>query len=546
MAGRRAAARCSEKSVSNSLSCKQNANALSALLRDAVTMITGAVSALHARSLSVSTSRSSSSPRTRSTPIASSSPRASALVSSEARALPSSPRARAYSRGSRPSVVVYAFAASAAAPDEMNDAVPIKTTARLSPDARRVVLLCAVTMLLASADRTIFSLGSLAIARDLSLSMSTVGLLQSAFFWGYGVTQILGGVAADRFGGAKVLLAGLGLWSVGVAMIPAATLTPTPVAVIVAARVLFGAASGCMMPASAAAVALSVPAERRSSSLSLIFTFFNCGSAFGLLLAGSLIQTVGWKAVFLAFGAVGVAWSAIGLATVPESAKKGKVRQSSSRGSEREGDDGRPGGWLSLPGWMYPQLGALAWCHVCINWGFFILQSWLPVYLAKELGFSLGGSGLASALPWFLTAACSFSSGQIADILVARGWERWKVRRLMMNIATIGPATALMLLPAARSPVVAVFLLAMMLGTQAVSIAGYHSYVQDVLPSRAGSFLGMTNTLGVIAGIVANLFVGYVVETTGGFRLVFLVTALVYASSGVVWNLSARGRVMFA
>lgn len=509
-------------------------------------MMTGAVSALHATSVSVSTSRSSSSPRTRSTPIASSSPRASALVSSEARALPSSPRARAYSRGSRPSVVVYAFAASAAAPDEMNDAAPIKSTARLSPDARRVVLLCAVTMLLASADRTIFSLGSLAIARDLSLSMSTVGLLQSAFFWGYGVTQILGGVAADRFGGAKVLLAGLGLWSVGVAMIPAATLTTTPVAVIVAARVLFGAASGCVMPASAAAVALSVPAERRSSSLSLIFTFFNCGSAFGLLLAGSLIQTVGWKAVFLAFGAVGVAWSAIGLATVPESAKKGKVRQSSSRGSEHESDDGRPGGWLSLPGWMYPQLGALAWCHVCINWGFFILQSWLPVYLAKELGFSLGGSGLASALPWFLTAACSFSSGQIADILVARGWERWKVRRLMMNIATVGPATALMLLPAARSPVVAVFLLAVMLGTQAVSIAGYHSYLQDVLPSRAGSFLGMTNTLGVIAGIVANLFVGYVVETTGGFRLVFLVTALVYASSGVVWNLSARGRVMFA
>ena len=135
------------------ISWKKNANALSALLRDAVTMMTGAVSALHATSVSVSTSRSSSSPRTRSRPIASSSPRASALVSSEARALP---RARAYSRGSRPSVVVYAFAASAAAPDEMNDAAPIKSTARLSPDARRVVLLCAVTMLLASADRTIF------------------------------------------------------------------------------------------------------------------------------------------------------------------------------------------------------------------------------------------------------------------------------------------------------------------------------------------------------------------------------------------------------
>ena len=288
--------------------------------------MTGAVSALNARSSSTSTPRSWS-PRARSRPAASPSPRPSALVSSEVRAgalvtptYPSPRRTRAHHRESRASVAVRA---AAAASDDMDDGAPIKTTERLTPDAKRVVLLCAVTMLLASADRTIFSLGSLAIARDLSLSMSTVGLLQSAFFWGYGVTQVLGGVAADKFGGAKVLLMGLGLWSVGVAMIPAATLTPAPIAVIVAARVLFGAASGCTMPASAAAVASCVPAERRSSSLSLIFTFFNCGSAFGLLLAGSMIQTIGWQAVFLAFGAVGIAWSAIGLTALPQSARKG-------------------------------------------------------------------------------------------------------------------------------------------------------------------------------------------------------------------------------
>lgn len=65
---------------------------------------------------------------------------------------------------------------------------------------------------------------------------------------------------------------------------------------------MFGAASGCAVPASAAAVASYVVPERRSSSLSFIFTFFNCGSAFGLLLAGGLISTLGWQSVFLAFG----------------------------------------------------------------------------------------------------------------------------------------------------------------------------------------------------------------------------------------------------
>ena len=50
-------------------------------------------------------------------------------------------------------------------------------------DSRKIVFLCAVAMLLASADRTIFSLASMAIAEDLSLGMNTLGWLQSAFLW---------------------------------------------------------------------------------------------------------------------------------------------------------------------------------------------------------------------------------------------------------------------------------------------------------------------------------------------------------------------------
>lgn len=70
------------------------------------------------------------------------------------------------------------------------------------------------------------------------------------------MTQILGGMAADRFGGARVLLTGLGLWSLAVCLIPASTVPGSPFPpfmVIVAARVLFGMASGCAVPACASA-----------------------------------------------------------------------------------------------------------------------------------------------------------------------------------------------------------------------------------------------------------------------------------------------------
>ena len=102
----------------------------------------------------------------------------------------------------------------------------------LPRDARRVVLACSPAMLLASADRTIFSLAALAIASDLALSLPDLAHLQAAYLWGYGLTQTISGFAADAFGGARTLLLGLALWSLAVAAVPLAALAPDPLAAL--------------------------------------------------------------------------------------------------------------------------------------------------------------------------------------------------------------------------------------------------------------------------------------------------------------------------
>ena len=91
----------------------------------------------------------------------------------------------------------------------------------------------------------------------------------------------------------------------------------------------------------------------------------------------------------------------------------------------------------------------------------------------------------------------------------------------------------------------AVALVAGTLATQAVAIAGFHAYQQDVAPARAGAFLGVTNTLGVFAGIAANFATGAILQKTGAFDLVFVVTALVYLSSGLVWEKNMLGKPLF-
>ena len=405
-----------------------------------------------------------------------------------------------------------------------------------------LVLALGVAMLLASADRTIFAAAALSIKAELGMSMRDVATAQSAFLWGYGATQLVAGAASDRFGGARTLLGGLFCWSLAVASTPLSALANAPTMALVASRFLFGAASGCALPASAAAVAAHVPAERRSGALSAIFAMFNCGSAFGLAAAGGLIATYGWQAIFYSFGAFGAVWAVGAWASMPADVKAWRGPATSSK-AEIVDENGEP--MTELSSEIATQLLALLWCHVVVNWGFMILQSWLPIYLANDLGMSIASSGVVGALPWIFTAFMSFSSGQVADRLISGGMERWKVRRLAMNIATIGPALGLFALKFTSVPSVALVCMVATLGLQAVAVAGYHSYLQDVAPSRAGAILGFTNTVGVGASIVANMVTGASVEATGSFAETFMLAASLYLSSCLVWNYFLKGQTLF-
>ena len=68
--------------------------------------------------------------------------------------------------------------------------------------------------------------------RDLFSVYSQQGTILSAFFWGYMLTQVLGGFASDRIGGERVMLAACVLWS-------SVTLL-TPIAILLSAYSSYG------------------------------------------------------------------------------------------------------------------------------------------------------------------------------------------------------------------------------------------------------------------------------------------------------------------
>eukprot|EP00249_Psilotum_nudum_P018729 c26936_g2_i1 orf=599-1537(+) len=76
-----------------------------------------------------------------------------------------------------------------------------------------IVLLCFFAFLLCNMDRVNMSIAILPMSAEFQWNSTTVGLVQSSFFWGYLLTQIAGGIWADSIGGKQVLGFGVIWWS---------------------------------------------------------------------------------------------------------------------------------------------------------------------------------------------------------------------------------------------------------------------------------------------------------------------------------------------
>ena len=110
-----------------------------------------------------------------------------------------------------------------------------------------VVWLCAAAFLLCSLDRVNMSIAIIPMAQQYAWDNTTMGLVQSSFFWGYLVTQIAGGVLADRIGGKIVLGLGVVWWSLATMLTPlAASAGLVP---LLAVRAMMGVGEGVALPA---------------------------------------------------------------------------------------------------------------------------------------------------------------------------------------------------------------------------------------------------------------------------------------------------------
>lgn len=94
------------------------------------------------------------------------------------------------------------------------------------------------------ASRTSVPLLIPAISKEKGWTKGDAGAILSSFFWGYTLTQVLGGYLADKIGGQKVLLVAAVGWSLVTLSMPLIINDTSGFSSIISARIAHGAFQG--------------------------------------------------------------------------------------------------------------------------------------------------------------------------------------------------------------------------------------------------------------------------------------------------------------
>jgi DHA1 family bicyclomycin/chloramphenicol resistance-like MFS transporter len=187
----------------------------------------------------------------------------------------------------------------------------------IAPDSRAFILLLGAVAMLTSlaVDMSLPTLPSL--ATDFAASPETVQLTLSLFFIGYAAGQLLYGPVSDRFGRRRVLLGGLGLFTLAGFLCAASW----RIDALIAFRLVHGlsAASGPVL--ARAVVRDHFGGARAAQGLSAVLAVMSVAPLVAPYLGGLLLTFFGWRTVFLTLGFLGLALLAVTWTGLAESLK---------------------------------------------------------------------------------------------------------------------------------------------------------------------------------------------------------------------------------
>jgi MFS family permease len=388
-----------------------------------------------------------------------------------------------------------------------------------------VVPLLALAVFINYVDRGNLATAAPLIKDELHLSSTQIGLLLSAFFWSYMPGQILASWLAEKINAYRTLALGLAVWSLATA----ATGLVSGFAALMVLRVILGIGESAAFPCSSKLLAQHLPHHKLGAANGLIGVGLALGPAFGTLFGGLLMARLGWREVFLLFGLVSLVWLVPWLLS---------TRKASAEAAEHLAASGpAPSFWAIL---AKREAWGASLGHFANNYAFYFVISWLPLYLVKARGFSVTQMAQIGGVIYVVYAASSFSVGWLTDRWMQAGASANLARKTTIIAGLIIVAAAMLGCVAgdARMSVASLIVAGFGFGFGTPNIFAIGQTLAG--PLAAGKWVSVQNVAGSLAGIVAPIVTGLVVDRTGQFYWAFVVAAGMAMLGVVGWGLMIR------
>ncbi|PKB19207.1 sugar phosphate permease [Novosphingobium kunmingense] len=389
------------------------------------------------------------------------------------------------------------------------------STARLN----WIVALVALAVLLNYVDRGAIGIAAPLMKAELGLSATGFGTAVSAFFWAYAPLCLVVGWLCDRFCVYRMFAAGIALWALATLL----TGFVSGLALLIVLRLLLGLGESIAFPGSSKIFAAEVPATSRGMANAMVAAAIAFGPAVGTLSGGLILEGQGWRPIFWIFGAVTLLW------LVPWQAAAAPLR--SGNVAVPVVDPVPLGRLLRVPTVWLVGVG-----HFCTNYGFYFLLTWLPLYLVKERGLSIGDMTVLTTLGFAVQGVMALVMGRASDRWVQSGADEARVRRLLMVAGQALIAVAIGAVFFAHSPVaVGACLVLAGFATSLLSTNVFAIAQMFAGPRAAGGWTGIQNMIGNTSGIVGPIATGLMIDRLGGYGWAFALTALVPALGALWW-----------